>query len=98
MGAYRIVLIRLKQGVTEEQKAEFIRESKKLLDNVPGLLAIEVGPPTDMERTKGFDMGVFLTLSAAEDLDGFAKHPEHLRMHEIRTALSEDTLAFNLSF
>ena len=43
-----------------------------------GVVSIEVGPPLDMARTKGFDMGIFMVLETKEHLKTFAEHPAHL--------------------
>jgi hypothetical protein len=82
-----------------------------------GVISLEVGPPVDMHRTKGYDMGIVLQVETPEHLESFAASTGHLRcaycifhpkprclhrrtnrLHELREALSEDSLAFNLVF
>jgi hypothetical protein len=58
-----------------------VKNEQKLIpvSSIQGLVSLEVGPPMDMARTKGFDFGVVLCLEGPEYLDVFAKHPAHIR-------------------
>ncbi|KAF9884534.1 hypothetical protein FE257_001479 [Aspergillus nanangensis] len=98
MPVYRVVLFRMKGDATEEQKLLFIRDAKKLREEIPGVLSLEVGPALDMHRTKGYDMGIVLQLETAAHLEKFASHPGHVRLHYMREAMCEDSLAFNLEY
>jgi hypothetical protein len=44
-----------------------------------GIISLEVGHALDMLRTKGYDMGIVLTLETKAHLKVFAEHPDHLR-------------------
>ncbi|KKP00434.1 hypothetical protein THAR02_07464 [Trichoderma harzianum] len=98
MPAYRIVLFKLKKDVSEAQVEQFINESKEEGRKVPGVLSLEIGPALDMQRTKGYDMGIILQVETPEHLASFAKDARHLRLHELREQITEDSLAFNLAF
>jgi hypothetical protein len=47
--------------------------------NYAGIISLELGPPQDLARTKGFDFGIVLCLENLEAFEGFIKHPAHLR-------------------
>ncbi|PMD49032.1 stress responsive A/B barrel domain protein [Hyaloscypha variabilis F] len=96
MPVVRIILFKTKAGATEEQKNAFIDGSKALRGVVPGLLSLEIGPSIDMARAKGYDMGIVLVLESPAHIKIFAEHPAHLRLHDMREAISEDSLAFML--
>ncbi|KAJ6103566.1 hypothetical protein N7486_003788 [Penicillium sp. IBT 16267x] len=98
MPVYRIILFRLKPHATEAQKSAFFEESHKLKGVIPGIVSLELGPAMDMARTKGFDYGIVLCLEGPEYLDIFAKHPAHLKLHDIREEMCDDSLAFNIQF
>jgi hypothetical protein len=44
-----------------------------------GIISLELGPPQDLARTKGFDFGLVLCLENQEALEGFLTHPAHIR-------------------
>ncbi|KAK5988271.1 hypothetical protein PT974_12413 [Cladobotryum mycophilum] len=96
MAVHRVLLFKTKEGTTEEQKRAFITEARSLLDVIPGLLSLKIGPALEMSRTKGFDMGIILELQSLQHLQIFATHPAHLRLHDIRENISNDSLAFML--
>ena len=45
----------------------------------PGVISLELGPALDMERTKGYDMGIFLVVEDKEALGAWASNAKHLR-------------------
>lgn len=57
-----------------------------------GVLSLEIGPALDMQRTKGYDMGVFLQLETQEHLESFAKDPHHLRLAKVTTDMRDEYL------
>ncbi|KAL6796400.1 stress responsive A/B barrel domain protein [Trichoderma sp. SZMC 28013] len=98
MPVYRVVLFRLKKDASEAQVEQFINESKEEGRKIQGVLSLEIGPALDMQRTKGYDMGIILQLETQEHLALFAQDPHHLRLHDMREQICEDSLAFNLAF
>ncbi|KAI1212606.1 uncharacterized protein F4807DRAFT_457404 [Annulohypoxylon truncatum] len=100
MPVYHIVLIRLKPGVTPELLDEFTTRAKAMANQVPGLTKIDVGPPLPItaDRSKGFDMAVVGVLEKKEDITVYATHPAHMRAHELREQLCEETLVYDLEF
>ncbi|PON22916.1 hypothetical protein TGAM01_v208171 [Trichoderma gamsii] len=83
MPVYRVVLFRLKKDAPAAQVEQFITESKEGGRKIPGVLSLEVGPALDMQRTQGYDMGIFLQLETQEHLKSFAKDPHHLRLAKV---------------
>ena len=55
-------------------------------------MSIELGPPLDHSRTKGYDMGLVLVLETVEHIKSFAEHPTHLRSVEPVAGLFEHLL------
>ncbi|EXJ76630.1 uncharacterized protein A1O5_01138 [Cladophialophora psammophila CBS 110553] len=73
------VLFKTKPGVTEDQKQAFVDEAKRVTCLVPGVISLQIGPALDMERTKGYNMGIFLTVDKRETIKAWAINPEHLK-------------------
>ena len=44
-----------------------------------GVISLELGPALDMDRTKGYDMGIVLVVENKEALGAWASDPAHLR-------------------
>ncbi|KIM94211.1 hypothetical protein OIDMADRAFT_21446 [Oidiodendron maius Zn] len=98
MPVHRIVLFRLKKDATKEQIADFIASSRAVVGKTPGVISNNAGPPVDDSRAKGYSMGVVLTLESKENLKTWAESPEHIRLHELREAICEDSLAYDIEF
>ncbi|KAH8817484.1 stress responsive A/B barrel domain protein [Xylogone sp. PMI_703] len=94
----RIVLFRLTKDATEEQLNAFINGSKAVAPKVPGVISLEIGPPLNDARAKGYNMGLILTLESPAILKDWLSNSDHLKLHDLREAISEDSLAFDIEF
>jgi hypothetical protein len=65
-----------------------------------GLLKFDFGPPlaSTAHRAQGYDLALVATLEKAEDVKVYAEHPAHLKVHQVREAVSDETLAYDLEF
>ena len=62
----------------------------------PGVISLELGPALDMDRTKGYDMGIFLVVDSEDALRAWASNPAHLRSVRISSARAvEETLTYS---
>ncbi|KIW23932.1 uncharacterized protein PV07_09679 [Cladophialophora immunda] len=98
MPVIRTVLFKTKPGVTENQKQAFVDEARRVTHLMPGVISLQIGPALDTERTKGYNMGIFLTVKKRETLKAWAINPEHLKLHNMREEITDDSLAFNLEY
>lgn len=57
-----------------------------------GVLSLEIGPALDMQRTKGYDMGIILQVETPEHLASFAKDARHLRLAKDTADMLDDYL------
>ncbi|MBS2211635.1 Dabb family protein [Carboxylicivirga mesophila] len=80
-----IVLFQLKSFDSENLKAAKIEEIKKGLlaldDKIDALLSIEVG--VNCNPNEQFDIALTTTFNNMEDLEIYAKHPDHLAVGKI---------------
>ncbi|KAI1088916.1 hypothetical protein F5B19DRAFT_469454 [Rostrohypoxylon terebratum] len=100
MTVYHIVLFKLKPGAKQELIDEFVTTAKAMVNEVPGLTKVDVGPPLpiSVHRGHGFNMAVVGVLEKPEDIAVYAAHPAHQRAHELREQLCEDSLVYDLEF
>ncbi|KAI0897249.1 hypothetical protein F4806DRAFT_461440 [Annulohypoxylon nitens] len=100
MPVYHIVLFKLKPGVKQEVIDEFVARAKSMVNEVPGLTKVDIGPPlpVSVPRGQGYNMALVSVLGKQEDLPVYAAHPAHLRAHELREQLCEDTLVYDMEF
>ncbi|KAI1762143.1 stress responsive A/B barrel domain protein [Hypoxylon sp. FL1150] len=100
MPVYHVVLNKLNPGVTTEQSQEWQALLKDMVGKIPGLLSLEVNSPLALtaHRSLGFNLGVVSVLEKAEDLKGYATHPAHLKVQELREKLCGETLVYDLEF
>ncbi|KXS96567.1 hypothetical protein AC578_1957 [Pseudocercospora eumusae] len=70
-----------------------------VLTIVKGLLKFDFGPPlaSTAHRAQGFNLGLIAVLEKPEDVQVYAEHPAHLKVHAIRESICGDTLAYDLA-
>ncbi|KAI1775549.1 hypothetical protein F4818DRAFT_53063 [Hypoxylon cercidicola] len=68
--------------------------------SVPGLVTLEVNSPlvATASRSLGFNFGLVSVLETTEHLMGYATHPAHKSVMELREKLCEETLVYDLEF
>ncbi|KAK4630970.1 hypothetical protein CLAFUW4_03119 [Fulvia fulva] len=98
MTVYHIVLFKLKPGTPQEKVEELKAAGSAMVGQVPGLQRIDFGPPVLATRAHGFDIGLVAILDKKEDIKVYAEHPAHLKVHALREAVCDDTLAYDLEF
>lgn len=79
---HHIVAWKFKEEIAEEQKSALKKAMeenlKSLVGKVPGLLTVEfVSNPISSST---HDIALITTLSSAEDIAVYAKHPEHVKV------------------
>lgn len=76
-------LFKAKESMAVDDRTTLIEAAKRMLTQIPGLLAIEVGPALELTKVSappyahGYDWGVVVTLSSPEALEVYATHPDH---------------------
>lgn len=80
-----IVLFKLKSFDSNDSKSAKLAEIKNgllaLKDKIDALLSIEVGLNCNANET--FDIALTTTFNSLEDLEVYAKHPDHLAVGKI---------------
>ncbi|KAF2184124.1 hypothetical protein K469DRAFT_710036 [Zopfia rhizophila CBS 207.26] len=98
MPIYHIVLFKLKPNVTSAQLAELKAAGEAMVGVVPGLKSFEFGPPlaSTAHRSQGFDMALMTVMETEKDVLAYAGHEAHQKVHKIREAICDDTLAYDM--
>lgn len=65
-----------------------------------GLTKFDFGPPlpATAHRTQGYNLGLVAILESSEDLKGYAEHPAHIKVNDLRLAVTDETLAYDMEF
>ena len=71
-----IVLIKLSEEATKEQKQELIRRTLELKNVIPGIVDIQQGVNFS-DRSKGYDTGMTVRFKDRESLENYGPHPAH---------------------
>jgi hypothetical protein len=77
---YRLVLIRLKEGLDPEAVKAWQTEGKAMVGKVPGLQSFEVNSPFPWSAHKSegrFNMAVVAVLEKPEHVETYEVHPIH---------------------
>ena len=75
----RYVLIRFRQGTSEEHIGEFCRRMLALRSTVPGIQHLEIGRDI-LHDARSWDIILIMRFASTEALRSYQKHPEHLRV------------------
>lgn len=92
-----IVLLKLKEGVTEEQTQELVDGLNKLRDVMPGILDVSGGYNSSPEgKNAGFTYGFIVRFGDSAARDGYLPHPEHLKLAKtLVRPIADDVLVFD---
>ncbi|SDJ62605.1 Dabb family protein [Salimicrobium halophilum] len=71
-----IILIKLSEETTTEQKQELIRRTLELKNSIPGIVDIQQGINFS-ERNKGYEIGMTVRFKDRESLENYGPHPAH---------------------
>lgn len=72
-----IVLFKMKQDVTDQQRTEFIDALKGLQQSVPGILELTAGRNFNHERGQGYEIALLVRFGNRDALDAYGPHPAH---------------------
>ncbi|MCH2376676.1 MAG: Dabb family protein [Planctomycetes bacterium] len=86
MAVQHMVWAKFNDGVGPERIAEHIAKVKTLADEIDFVQKVEVGE-NFTDRSKGFNVGLIVTLPDRESLPTYLEHPYHV---EVATPLKAD--------
>src|SRR3984957_15586292 len=91
-----VVLLKFKEGTTEEQTGKFFDDLLDLSETVPGIDDYVSGNNCSPEgRAEGMTHGFIMTFSDAAARDAYIVHPEHERFKTDALLLVEKILVFD---
>jgi len=91
-----IVLLKFKEGTTEEQITKFFEGLLDLSETVPGIDDYVSGINCSTEGySQGMTHGFIMTFSNVAARDAYVVHPEHERVKAMLLTMAESVLAFD---
>ena len=91
-----IVLLKFKEGITQEQIAALFGEILDLTENVPGVEDYVAGTNSSSEGlNKGFTHGFIMTFTDSQARDAYLTHADHQRVKAQILSVMDDGLAFD---
>jgi hypothetical protein len=91
-----IVLLKFKEGTTEEQIGKFFDDVLDLSETVPGIDDYVSGTNCSAEgRNQGLTHGFIMTFSDVAARDAYIVHPEHERFKTMALTIVETTVIFD---
>jgi hypothetical protein len=91
-----IVLLKFKEGTTEEQINKFFEDILDLSETVPGIDDYVSGANCSAEqRTQGLTHGFIMTFADVSARDAYLVHPEHERIKADALILADNLLVFD---
>jgi hypothetical protein len=88
-----IVLLKFKDGTSEEQITKFFDDFLDLSETVPGIEDYVAGVNSSPEaRNQGMTHGVIMTFADALARDAYVAHPDHERFKAMALAMVENIL------
>jgi hypothetical protein len=92
-----VVLLALREGVTEAELAHFGERLAALPERIDGIECVRHGPsssPEGLER--GYGYGFLVRFADAAARDRYLPHPEHAPVSALAQRLAERVLVFDL--
>jgi hypothetical protein len=91
-----IVLLKFKEGTSEEQIAKFFDDVLDLSETVPGIDDYVSGTNCSPENSsQGLTHGFIMTFSDVAARDAYIVHPEHERFKTMAMTMVETALIFD---
>jgi hypothetical protein len=91
-----IVLLKFKDGTTEEQIGKFFDDVLDLSESVPGIDDYVSGTNCSLEnKNQGMTHGFIMTFSDVAARDAYIVHPEHERFKTMAKDVIENVLIFD---
>jgi uncharacterized membrane protein YdbT with pleckstrin-like domain len=74
----RYIFVKLKEEyATEDGRAEAARHTRAVISELPGVVAVRVGTPSDDRSAKAWDLSIAVRFQSAEDIEPYRVHPDH---------------------
>jgi hypothetical protein len=91
-----IVLLKFKEGTTEEQITKFFEDALDLSETVPGIVDYVSGNNCSLESlNQGLTHGFIMTFSDTPARDAYMAHPEHEKFKAMAMPMVENVLIFD---
>jgi hypothetical protein len=91
-----IVLLKFKEGTTEEQVAKFFEDALDLSETVPGIDDYVSGTNSSVGGlNQGMTHGYIMTFSDVTARDAYMAHPEHEKFKAMAITMVENVLIFD---
>ena len=91
-----IVLLKFKDGVTDDQIDRIFQELAALQDLIPGMTDYIAGPySSDEGLNQGYTHGFIMTFETPEARDTYLPHPEHERVKAQAIPHLDQVVAFD---
>ena len=92
-----IVLLKLKEGITEDQTQKMMDGLEELKKVIPGMLEVSGGYNNSPEdKAEGFSFGFIVRFKDAASRDGYVPHPEHQNLAKtLVRPLVDDVIVFD---
>ncbi len=75
----RFVYLKLKADWSnDEGRAEVVKESARVLPNIPGVVSCRSGVPADAHAGKGWDLALIMSFHSLADIETYRVHPDHV--------------------
>ncbi len=93
-----IVLLALRDGVSDQQLARFGELLAALPDRIDGIEYVRFGRSSSPERLEqGYDFGFVVGFEDEEARDRYLPHPEHAPVSAMAQRLAERVLVFDIA-
>lgn len=91
-----IVLIRLKDNVSDQEAGSFLRTAKELLGEIPGVRNLRVGRGIGVKADASHPFALVMDFDDDAALDAYQVHPDHQRfVKEILGPIQDDKQVYD---
>jgi len=88
------ILIKLRQGTSEEHIAEFCRRMLALRTTISGIEHLEIGRDT-LHDARSWDLMLIMRFASIENLRSYQQHSEHLKVMAFNQAFVADVASID---
>ena len=93
---HHMVLVRFKEGATEERIADLFASLAHLQEVIPGIERFSGGPYSSPEGlNQGYTHGFLMTFSSSDARDKYLPHPEHEKVKASILPVVDSVIAFD---
>ncbi|MDQ1317204.1 MAG: hypothetical protein QG641_553 [Candidatus Poribacteria bacterium] len=92
-----IVLLKLKDGVSEDKMKALLAGLNDLKKVIPGMLEVSGGYNNSIEgKAGGFNYGFIVKFKDSASRDGYVPHPEHIKLAQtLVRPIVDDVIVFD---